>query len=157
MRAMYGFLAAPALFPLAYLAWAIGHGDNTQVVMTLDTTLPVAYVLAIGLGLPAYLLLRAMRESSIAGYVVLGLVLAVIAQVAYLDSLISNWRLWWAGVTGQIALGPIHTLGGQTEWWIAGAGTGALFWLIVRPDRRGKNVGFKSNRVVIDGPHRSGP
>lgn len=156
MRAIYGFLAAPALFPLVYLVWTIGQGDNGQAVMTLNTTLPVAYVIAIGLGFPAYLLLRAMRESSMAGYVVLGLALAVLAQFAYLDSLISNWRLWWAGVTGQIALGPIHTLGGQAEWWIAGAGTGALFWLIVRPDQR-RNIGFENDHVIIDGPHRRGP
>jgi len=137
MRIVVAFLIAPALFPLAYLGYMVLAGDpampDPRFVFTL--VLPLSYVVVLGLGLPAHLALRWMREGSLPAYLVWGLLLAVIAQFAYLDGMVANWHLWLASVLGQIALGPVHALGGQATWWIYGTACGGLFWLIGRPDK----------------------
>jgi len=138
MRILVAFLIAPALFPLAYLGYMAMAGDPAMpdLHFVFTVVLPLSYVVALGLGLPGHLALRWVREASLPAYLVWGLLLAVIAQFAYLDGMVANWHLWLASVLGQIAMGPVHALGGQATWWIYGTASGGLFWLIGRPDKQ---------------------
>ena len=153
MRTLFACLLAPALFPLAYLAWSSVTGAPAPVEAVTGMVVPLSYVMMFALGLPVHLALRRMHEASMPAYLVVGLLLAVFAQLTYLDGLIANWHLWWGSLMGEIRLGPVHNLGGQAGWWLYGAATGGVFWLIARPDllRRGKS----SAGIILDGPNRS--
>jgi|GEM_PF-3576901 hypothetical protein len=154
MRTMFAFLIAPALFPFAFLGWlSVPEGQAAQDIV-LGTVLPLTYVAILGLGLPSHLVLRRLRETSFVGYAIWGLLIAAIAQACYLDGMVANWHLWWMSVTGEIAIGPIHVLAGQTSWLVYGAACGAVFWMIVRPD---KEFAQPASQIAIQGPHRSGP
>jgi hypothetical protein len=138
MRVLFAFLVTPALLPLAYIGYLTlaGSPGLNEAKLLAGIVVPLSYAVAFGLGLPAHLVLRLVKESSLPAYLVWGLLIAVIAQFACLDGLIANWHLWWASMLGQITLGPVHTLGGQASWWIYGTASGGLFWLVGRPDKQ---------------------
>jgi hypothetical protein len=156
MRVLYAFLFVPALLPaaiLGYLYIAAGPVPWLSSDMVLGTILPLSYVTAYLIGLPAYALLRLLRATTLSSHLVWGLLISVIAQFTYLDSLVANWRLWWASVGGLATVAPIHTLGGEAVWWIYGTAMGGLFWLVARPDLQAP--ASRMTRPLFDGIHRS--
>jgi len=153
MRIVFAFIFAPALLPLIYLGYLsfAGVPTATDADITIGAVVPLSYVTMLVLGLPAVLALRWSNAGSLTAYLISGLLIAAVAQLAYFDSMVSNWHLWWGTVQGQIALGLVHTVGGTSSWWLYGAATGGLFWLIARPD-------VQSNRPrhgLVYGPHRT--
>jgi hypothetical protein len=158
MRTLSAFLFVPALLPaaiLGYLYVAAGPVPSVSPELVLGTILPLSYVTTYLIGLPAYALLRLLRATTLSSHLVWGLLISVIAQFVYLDSLVANWRLWWASVGGLATLAPIHTLGGQAIWWVYGTAMGGLFWLVSRPDLQ--NPSARMTRPLYDGIHRSAP
>lgn len=158
MRILYAFLFAPALLPaalLGYLYFAGGPAAPISPENVLGTVLPLSYVTMFVIGLPSYLLVRLLQATSFSGHLIWGLCIAAIAQFAYLDSLVANWRIWWASVGGELSAAPVHTFDVDVVWWGYGAAMGGLFWLVARPDLL--NQPARMTRPLFDGIHRGVP
>ncbi|MEI9987897.1 MAG: hypothetical protein WDN69_35225 [Aliidongia sp.] len=156
MRVLFAFVIVPALLPLAYLAYlaaTIGRG-TPEADIVVSIALPLSYAAVCGLGWPTQLLLRRVHAGGLATYMLWGLGLAIVAYAAYFDALVANWRLWLGAVDGRIAVPLGHVLGDPAIWWIEGAATGMLFWLVAGPgeDRQSKS-GLQD--VLASGMHRS--
>ena len=155
MRTILAFLYAPALLPLAYLAAVVvAVSDSTaEADFVFHVVLPLTYLAAIGLGVPGHMLLRACRESSLAAYLMCGLLVGVATQYAFLGGLIGTWHVWWLSMLGETALSSVHTMLDQASWWAYGAACGGLVWLIARPDRLKQTQ--DTTRIIYEGMHRT--
>jgi hypothetical protein len=156
MRVLFAFLIVPALLPLAYFGFlAATAGQSTiDADRMLSVVLPLSYMAVLGLGFPMHLLLNSVQLRRASSYVLGGLVISLLAYISYLDVLAANWRLWVGSVGGHNMAPMSHMLGNLVLWWAAGATTGALFWLMARPDREGRTAS-NLQAVLTSGMHRS--
>ena len=158
MRVLFAFLIVPALLPLAYFGFfaatlGVSSADADRM---LTVVLPLSYMAALGLGFPAHLIMNSVQMRRFSSYVLSGLAIALVAYLGYFDVLAANWRLWVGSIEGYNMAPMNHLLDGLVMWWAAGAMTGALFWLMARPDRDGRGASNLQS-VMANGMHRSAP
>jgi hypothetical protein len=132
-KAFSGFLIAPLAPCVIIFVISLGEGGGDGGIMAMSLTVPVSYIGSAVIGLPLHIFLKRRGYKSIYSYIVagaLGALFAFVALVGYPFIMTYGAAPSSRGISGF----EVFLLGIMISF---GALIAAVFWLVVRPDRRG--------------------